>query len=117
VPYPAGDTVTLLRETLHVDIHGAPVRDVYGNDQLTTTNITVTGCVVWPRGSSEKTGNHDLVSTGITVLMPTGTVVKSTDRVQVAGVIYDVDGEPAEWRSPFTNLHSGVQVDLVRVTG
>lgn len=55
----------------------------------------VPGCVVSPRSSSEIGG--PTVLSGITVLMPPGADVEASDRLDVAGVSYQVDGEVGRW--------------------
>jgi hypothetical protein len=104
----AGETVTLIRRT-------RTGQDSDGNDTWSTSEVDVPGCAVWPRGSSELVQGQDMVIVGLTVLLPTGTAVVATDRARVRGDLYEVDGQPGEWRSCFTGLSSGVQVALTRV--
>jgi len=91
--------------------------DTYGNDVWTTTETVVDGCIVWPRTSSELVQGQDMVIVGLTLLAPAGTTIQPTDQVKVAGVTYEVDGQPGDWTSPFTSWDAGVQVALTRVTG
>lgn len=92
-------------------------QDDYGNDVYGTTETPYYNVPAWPTGSSEKDQAADLVITGVTVLLPAGTVVTPTDRVLVYGNTYEVDGEPAQFSSPFTNTGIGVETRLKRVTG
>lgn len=113
-PYP--ESVTLHR----VSIDGV---DEYGNDVLVDVTQTVDGCALWPSdanasGSNEDTQARDLVLSGYTVLMPTGTTVTPYDRVTLPdGLLYEVVGTPGRWRSPLTATDPGVQVMLQRVAG
>jgi hypothetical protein len=31
--------------------------------------------------------------------------------------MYEIDGEPGEWRSPFSGWHPGIEVAVTRVEG
>ena len=115
--YPFSRAVTLVNRT-------KAGSDPYGNDLFSDVELTVTDCAVWPgfsvsvaRTSDEQIGDRSTVITGLTVMMPAGTVVRSFDRVRVNGRLFDVDGEPSEWISPYTNTSSGVQVILRAVEG
>lgn len=113
---PAGDTVTILRP-------GPPTEDVYGNDVPgTPTEICVPGCAVSPRdstgaGTNEITDARDTVIVGLTLYAPAGTDIRATDQVRVNGELYEVDGQPGRFRSPFTSSAGPVVVALELVTG
>lgn len=110
-PYPVGETVTFIRA-------GAPTQDDYGNDVPGTPAETdVAGCAVWPRTSNEDVQGRLQVIEGLNVVAPYGTDVGPQDRARVRGVLYDVNGDPGEWRSPLTGTKAGVQIELTRVTG
>lgn len=110
-PYPLGETITILRA-------GAPTQDDYGNDVPgADVEFDVQGCAVWPRTSSEDVRARLQVLEGLNVLAPYGTDVRPHDRIRVGGVLYDVDGDPGEWRSSLTGTRAGVQIELARVTG
>lgn len=110
VTFPFGQDVTLVTRTV-----GG--RDRYGNDTFTTTSATFSNCPVWPRMSAETVQGEDLVVIGLVAIIPAGTVVAAKDAVQIGGLKYEVDGEPAVYVSPFTNLNPGVMLNLRRVTG
>lgn len=113
---PAGDTVTILRP-------GAPSRDVYGNDVPgPPTEIPVPGCGIAPRdgtgaGSNEIVDARDTVITGLTLYAPYGTDIRATDRIRVGGDLYEVEGLPGSFRSPFTGSTGPVVAALELVTG
>lgn len=120
--FPAGQSVTLIRRTLRVDGGGHPVRDDYGNDLYTATNIVVAGCAVWTSdgnasGANEDVQGRDTVISGLVVVFPVGTAVAAVDQVSVDGVVHDVTGATSSWQSPFTGTAVGPQVHLKRVTG
>lgn len=109
--FPHGETVTIVRP-------GTPTQDQYGNDVPgAATEISVPGCAVAPRASSEDVQARDQVVEGLTVWMPAGTDVRPTDRVRRGGLLFEIDGEAGEWNSPFTGFAGPVQVALSRVTG
>jgi hypothetical protein len=116
VDFAAAESVTLIRTA-------ATSTDAYGNDVRTNTTSEVAGCAIWPRMvgnsvfTSESVQGRDQVITGLTVLMPPGTVVLPTDLVVVRGIEYDVDGDPGLWSSTLTGLQTGTEVALKRVTG
>lgn len=99
-----------------------PSRDRHGDPIGAAASTTIVGCIVWPRdgnasSGNEKTDSQDTVIIGLQVLMPSGTDITPTDQMLVRGQIYDVEGEPASHRSPFTGTSPGVLVSLKRVTG
>lgn len=113
---PYGDTVFVLRPT-------TPTKDRYGNpvpgDPIV---ITYDGCAVYTfdvnaSGSNEVVQGVDLISAGLTVLLPDGADVRATDQVRARGIVWDVTGEPATFRSPLTNTGGGVEVHLTRYRG
>ncbi len=112
-PLPAGETVVL-----HTT--GPTTHDEYGNDVLTTVETKVAGVAVWPRTSGTtdtEDGANRLVISGLVALFPPGIAVKATDRVWARGAMYEVEGEPGQWRSYLTGTEAGTQVALRRVEG
>lgn len=113
---PEGETVTIIRP-------GPPTEDQYGNDVPgPPTEIEVTGCAVAPSdstgaGANENVDARDTVISGLTLFAPYGTDIRPTDRVRIAGVLYDVYGQPGGFRSPFTGSTGPVVTVLSAVTG
>lgn len=106
-----GETITIIRP-------GTPTEDEYGNQVPgTPTETDVPGCAVAPRSSSEDLQARDQVIVGLTVWMPSETDVQATDQMRVRGVLYQVDGEPGGYASPFTGSGGPVQVALTRIEG
>jgi hypothetical protein len=109
--FPHGETVTVIRP-------GASTEDPYGNEVPgTPTETDVPGCAIAPRSSSEDLQARDQVIVGLNVWMPSGTVVNATDQMRVRGVLYEIDGEPGAFSTPFTGTVGPVQVSLTRVSG
>lgn len=110
--YPAGKTITILR--------GAPGGfDAYGDPVASTVaRIDVPGCAIVPRYSSEPTerGRNGVII-GLSAYVPASAGITHTDRVEIDGVAYLVEGEPALWSSPFTGWTPGVEVALKRAVG
>lgn len=111
--FPNGETVTFEAriEDGAEDDHGNLV-DTWADP------VTVEGCGFAPQGSVESVepGRNQVVTSPV-LYCPPGTVVSSRDRATVRGKQYLVDGDPAEWRNPFTGWNAGVVVTLERVSG
>lgn len=116
ITWPFPESVTLQRTSIDS-------ADEYGNDVLVDVEEVVHGCAIWPSdanasGSNEDVQARDLVISGYTVLLPSGTTVTPFDRMILPdGLTYEVVGTPGRWRSPLTSTDPGVQVTLQRVTG
>lgn len=113
VPFQVGETVSRIRAPLVGDRYGNQVRD-WDN----ATRVDIPGCGVAPRTSGEETeqGRQGVI-VGIAVYAPAGTDIGPHDRLDVRGEVYEVDGEVADWRSPFTGWQPGIVVNLRRVEG
>ena len=85
------DTVTILRPS------GA---DEYGNPGTSWASPTEIAAVGYMQGD--------------TCYFPAGTDVQRGDRLQVAGVTYDVQGDPRELRSPTRAFFVAVKVEMRR---
>ena len=108
VGYPHGETVTRIRP--------APT-DRWGDPIGSPTEVSLEGVAVAPRSSVEPGGLSTSVVTGYLLLIPYAADVKVTDRVECRGEVWDVDGEPFEYRHPMTGWEPGVQVLLKRAEG
>lgn len=113
---PFGETITIVRP-------GPPTEDIYGNDVPgPPTEIPIPGCSVSPRDGTGSASNElldarDTVITGLTLYAPYGTDIRATDRVRIGAELYEVDGQPGSFRSPFTGSTGPVAVALELVTG
>lgn len=109
-----GETVTRQRAQTHTDRYGATVRDW----SLPPTEATLTDCAFNPGQSSEPVQDaRNSVITQPEVYAPSGSDILPGDRLVVRGKTYDVDGQPADWRSPFTGWTPGLVVALKIVEG
>lgn len=109
-PMPYGQTVTL--------VHRVPSgTDEYGNDTYTDVTEDIALCSVQPASSTEVIQFTDAVTTGITVFLPYGTDISYLDAIIVAGIQYEVQGDPSQWVSPFSGHAAPVQVRASKVKG
>lgn len=94
------------------DRHHNPVQDWDDPDEL-----EIPDCSVAPRYSDEERGQgREGVVIGLTVYVRRTVDVVATDRIVARGDTWQVDGDPADWRSPHTNRR-GMQIQLRRVEG
>lgn len=69
-------------------------------------------------GTSEDTlGRGATVYTTAQLFLPHGTDIRRTDRVQVRGREWLVDGDPQQWSSPGTGRRAGCLANLRSVRG
>lgn len=102
-------TVTRLR--------GAPGGHDSNGDPVSSTvaRLDITECLVAPRYESETLGlGRNGVVVGLNVYAPTGTDLVYTDRIEVDGIAYDIEGEPGDWQG---SQVGGVEVALRRAVG
>lgn len=109
LPGARGTTITVVRRV-------KSGTDALGNDVWTEESTDVLG-LFNPGSSSELVQGQDVLTVQPSVYLPTGTDVSAIDRVEVAGLSYEVDAEPVSWASPFSSWQPGVEVKLRRVTG
>lgn len=111
--FAAGETVVRVRAggSTEVDGYGNPVP---GADVETP----LPGWAVADGSTAEfNQPGREAVSVDLVGYGPPGVDVKSSDRFRVRGELYNVEGEPFVWRSPFTGWTPGVVVKWSRVTG
>lgn len=88
-------------------------------DPLDPESHTIDGCATAPRSTSESTDLGNAVIVGLTLFCPYGADILATDEVLLPddpGTWY-VDGDPGDWRNPFTDWRPGTQVALTRQRG
>jgi hypothetical protein len=120
-----GSVVTILRPS-------STEPDHFGTITATISRIDVKGCGIAPRYSSDVNElGHSGVIIGLTLLAPPGTVIRSTDTIELYGggtvsnapvtpntaVVYGVEGEPGTWVNPLTGTAHGVEVALKLAVG
>jgi len=67
------------------------------------------------QGTTEQTDQRKQLVNLYRCLLPVGTDVKSTDRVEWDGSDYEIDGETAIWRSPLAGVTDHVRIVLKEV--
>lgn len=111
-----GNAATVVR------VRGATT-DRYGDPAGTDARVTLTGCAVAPRSSSDIDGEgRQGVIVGVTLYAPYGTDLKHTDKFEITGLgtmddIYEADGDAGQWKSPLTSWEAGTEIALKRATG
>lgn len=104
--FAAGKTLTLQSVTT--------TDDGLGNSTESVVESLWGPCAVAPRYATESSGPRSpAVIVGLTVYGP-ATVINSDDRVLIDGVLWQVDGLPGVWESPFTGWAPGVEVPVKR---
>ena len=108
-----GETVTILTRTeTGTDRYGKPVYD------WPEPGAQVHGCAVAPRSSIEPAEiARTPVYEGLAVYMPPGVSVTPYDRLVIRGTVYEVDGDPGDWRSPYGAVARGIVVNAKRWEG
>lgn len=113
--FPYGETVTRQRGVPTLDPYSG---EVTGIDWTTPDELAIEKCGFNPGQSSEPVQDaRNAVITQPEVYAPTGSDVLAGDRLVVRGKTYAVDGDPADWRSPFTGWAPGLVIPLKIVEG
>lgn len=87
------------------------VYDDAGAQRTTWRPVTVDAAAVRVLSSAEAAvGTAETTSDAVEVILPPGTTISSRDRLQVRGLLYDVDGTPTEVTDPQTVARPGVRV-------
>lgn len=111
--FPFGESVQVLSPVLTTDRYGDETED-----WTTPTEVEVEGVAVEPRPSSEDHRDaRNAVTSGFTLYMPATAVVTPANKVRVRGRVYGVEGEPADWRNPYTGWTPGIVVQTTGVEG
>jgi len=113
-----GKTATIVRQVPGgTDEYGDPIPG-------TTIRVDVPGCGWAPRSAGAGPSSEDIhdrgrqgVIVGLTLYMPAGTDLRHTDQVELEGLLYDVEGDPGEWRNPLSGREAGLEVALRRAEG
>lgn len=91
--------------------------DRFGDPVAVAAPRPIKRCIIVPRGiGGEENQSSNTVISGLQVFCPPGSDVKATDRVTARGLTYEVEGEPADYRTS-SGVPRAVMVNLVRVTG
>ncbi|HMV73262.1 MAG TPA: head-tail adaptor protein [Microthrixaceae bacterium] len=103
------ETVTILTCTTTTDRYGGAVDD--WTDPIETD---VPGARFAPGSTSEDLDGRAATTQTGTVYLPPDTAVTAADRIRVRGVVYVVDGVPADWQGTRVG---GLAVNVKEVTG
>ncbi|MBB1153517.1 hypothetical protein [Amycolatopsis dendrobii] len=103
-----------------VNRHMASVKryrlDRYGDRQLVDA-FRIGECIIAPRSSSEGNDRSTTVTADAQLFVPAVAVIEPSDEIEVAGTVYQVDGEPVRWESPWGGWSPHLAVSLRRITG
>lgn len=115
VDFAHGETVTRLRAAAAADRFSGQATAL---DWTTPDELPIEGCAFDPGTSSEPLEQaRDAVLTKPTVYAPADADVLATDRLVVRGRTWQVDGDPADYRSPFDGWTPGLVVHLKAMEG
>jgi hypothetical protein len=106
--------------TVAIVTGASSTEDQYGDVVDGTPVETPWGpCAVAPRTSTERADSRaPAVVTGLTVYGPPPPVeLTAAAQLRIDGDLYDIEGLPGDWRSPFTDWHPGVEVAVKRASG
>ena len=96
------------------------VKTLRGSDVPDWSNVTraiIPGCSVQPAGTSlSQDGRVLALQDGLTAYLPSDADVKAGDRIEYAGEVYTINGEPRVWPSATGNLDN-IQLNLQRWSG
>lgn len=91
--------------------------DSYGEPIVVETPYLVDAIAVSARVTGSNFNPDEIVVTeGLTLYLPAGTVVDDNDLFLVRGRYYEVDGEAFDWKNGLGSWNPGVVVDLQRQT-
>lgn len=97
-------------ETITIAYRGID-RDTAGATRTTWYRQPVEGVAVRLLTSSETAvGTAETATDAVEVILPPGTPISNRDRLEVRGLLYDVDGTPTEVTDPQTTARPGVRV-------
>lgn len=96
----------------------AAARSGRGNEQITFTARQVGPCAFVPQSQNEATSGTEQITSLAELYLPGGTAAGPLDRfLGPDGLLYEVTGHQAQWKSPFTGIESPVRVHLTSITG
>lgn len=99
--------------------------DPYGDPvEGTEDRLEISRCAVAPRrtsteGERQYAGRftRDGLVIGLDLFAPYDADITHDDQIEIDGVLYDVEGEPGRWESPYTGRRPGLVVELRRAEG
>lgn len=108
-----------ISETVMLEVYAGAGEDSHGNEVESWLPAVELGIYAFnPGGSSEPLiPGHDRVVTTPTIYAPSGAVVGARDRVTVRGKQFEVDGDPLDFRNPYSSIMDGLSINLKAVDG
>jgi hypothetical protein len=96
-----------------------PARDQHGDPLpgIEPDRIEVRGAYADAGTSEDTTSRGATVASTALLYLPYGTDLQRTDRVEVRGRTWEVDGDPQPWQSPLTGTRGVTQANLRSVRG
>lgn len=110
-----GETITRIRAAATLDPYS---EEATGLDWDAAIETDIPNVALEPRPSSEPVQDaRNAVVSGYTIYARSGTDLKPIDRVRVRGEVYEIDGDTADWRNPYSGTRPGVVIQTKRVAG
>lgn len=113
--FPYGQTVTRIRAGLIADPYSG---EATKRDWPNASRVNLTHVQVAPASSTDvQTSDGTRVVTAVSLWsLAVDLDVLAQDRIEVAGEVWEVDGEGARWVSPYTGREFGAEFPLRRVS-
>lgn len=114
-PFGAGQTITLHTRVVRV-VGGVRAKDAYGALIYDDVNSNLVGIAIWPESATDRGATEDAqpnqnrTNTVYVAAIPADTAIDAIDRLTWRGKLWEVQGEPQLFDSPFT----GVALQTIR---
>lgn len=105
------DTVVIVRAAVVTGYGNARTLDWEG-----AARVAVRGSVQ-PQSSIETTGARDRTATTCRVFLPRTADIRSTDRIEWGGGVWEVEGDPSRWPDPFGGGVHHIELTMSRTLG
>lgn len=115
--FACGETLTRLRATTVLDPYSGEATDLSWDEP---DELPLSGCGFDPGASGEPAAvGRDAVTSQPVAYVSFGSDVLPGDRIRrdLTGRVYNVDGEPGDYRNPFTGWEAGMVIRLKAVSG
>lgn len=108
-----------ISETVGWERFEAGATDSHGNPAEGWMPSVPLGIYAFNPGGTEETlfPGHERVISTPTIYVPSDKILSPQDRVNVRGLLYEVQGVTRDFRNPFNSSMNGCSVDLKRVEG
>lgn len=114
-PLKFGETVVRERGQMVADPYSgeATKRDWADPDELDIEGVAIAPST----GSETRTEDRNPIVTDMSLYAAPGVDVLPHDRIRARSGLWDVEGEVADWKSPFTGWNPGVEFRIRKVSG